>query len=266
MHINLEGKVAIITGPGRGIGEGLAHRFAAEGARLVLLERDATALAQVAEALRERGAEVEAMVCDVRRPAEVAAAMERAATRFRRLDILINNAGVGFSCTVEAMSVDAWEETFAANTRGVFLCCQAVIPHMKRQRWGRILNASSFAAIIPSYAFSAYSASKAAVGSFTRVLAAELGPWQVTVNAYAPGMVPTALNRFAEAPPERKAALLDTLALRRWETPGDVASLLIFLASEQAEYITGAMIDVSGGKFAVQFPQLAYQEAGGLAR
>jgi 3-oxoacyl-[acyl-carrier protein] reductase len=155
-----------------------------------------------------------------------------------------------------------WEETFAVNVRGVYLCCRAVAPHMKARRWGRILSASSFAAIIPSYAFAAYASSKAAVTSFTRVLAAELGPWNVTANCYAPGMIPTEMNRFAEAPEARQRQLLDTLTLRRWGQADDVASLLVFLASDHAGYITGTMIDVSGGKFSVQFPQIAHEQAG----
>ena len=262
MLIDIRGKVAIITGAGRGIGEGLARRFAVEGTRLVLLDRNAESLARVADDLAGAGAEVEAVRCDVSQIGDVRAAFDRAAARFGEIHILINNAGVAPSGTVETMPLEQWEENFAVNVRGVFLCSQAAVPHMTRQRWGRILNASSFAAIIPSHAFAAYASSKAAVVSFTRVLAAELGPWNVTVNAYAPGMVPTPLNHFAEAPPERQAALLNTLAIRRWQTPDDVASLLIFLASEQAAYVTGAMIDVSGGKFAVQFPHVAYQETG----
>lgn len=264
MHVDIEGKVAVITGAGRGIGEGLAHRFSQERARLVLLERNAESLAQVAEALRGQGADVEAIHCDVSLPDQVQDAFDRAVSRFGTVHLLINNAGVAPAATVERMSVAEWEDTFANNTRSVMLCCQAAIPHFKAQRWGRVMNASSFAAIIPSHAFAAYAASKAAVNAFTRVLAAELGPWGVTVNAYAPGMVPTPLNHFAEARPERQAALLNTLAVRRWETPDDIASLLVFLSSDQAAYITGTLIDISGGKFAVQFPEIAYREAGQL--
>ena len=139
------------------------------------------------------------------------------------------------------------------------LMCQAVIPAMKRQGRGRILNAASFAAVIPSIGGAAYSASKAGVQSLTRVLAGELGPFGVTVNAYAPGMIPTEMNRFAEAPAERQEQLLDTLSLRRWGEARDVANLICFLASDQASYITGTMIDVSGGKFATQMPWVAYR-------
>lgn len=261
MLIDIQGKVVVITGAGRGIGEGLARRFGAEGTRLVLLERNGESLARVAAEVAQR-TDVEAITCDVSQADDVRSAVARAAARFGGIDVLINNAGVAPSATVEDMNLELWEDAFAVNTRGVFLCCQAVIPHMKKRRWGRILNASSFAAIVPSYAFAAYSASKAAVVSFTRVLAAELGPWDITVNSYAPGMIPTAMNRLHEAPAERRAQLLNTLAVRRWGGADDIASLLIFLASSQAEYITGALIDTSGGKFAVQFAQLAYQAAG----
>jgi 3-oxoacyl-[acyl-carrier protein] reductase len=130
---------------------------------------------------------------------------------------------------------------------------------MKPRRRGRILNAASFAAIVPSVGSAAYAASKAAVVQFTRVLASELGPYEVTVNAYAPGMVPTAMNGFADLPPAAAGELLDTLSLRRWESPDDVADLLVFLASDAASYITGTLVDVSGGKLATQIPARAHR-------
>ena len=129
---------------------------------------------------------------------------------------------------------------------------------MQRAGRGRLLNAASFAAIVPSVGSAAYAASKAAVVQLTRVLASELGPHDITVNAYAPGMVPTAMNGFADLPAERQDRLLDTLSLRRWESPDDVADLLIFLASDQASYITGTLVDVSGGKLATQIPAVAH--------
>jgi 3-oxoacyl-[acyl-carrier protein] reductase len=141
----------------------------------------------------------------------------------------------------------------------VFLVSQAVAEVMKPRRRGRILNAASFAAIVPSVGSAAYAASKAAVVQFTRVLASELGPYEVTVNAYAPGMVPTAMNGFADLPPAAAGELLDTLSLRRWESPDDVADLLVFLASDAASYITGTLVDVSGGKLATQIPARAHR-------
>ena len=123
---------------------------------------------------------------------------------FGRIDILVNNAGVALGGPVEELSEEAWDLNHDINLKGTFLMCRAVIPFMKRQRWGRILNAASFAAIVPIVGSAAYAASKAGVHFFTRALAGELGPWNVTVNCYAPGMIPTEMNRFAEAPPERQ--------------------------------------------------------------
>jgi 3-oxoacyl-[acyl-carrier protein] reductase len=257
MNIDISKKVAIITGAARGIGLRLAQRFAEEGARVAMVDRDETVRNVASTVAGSR-----AYVCDVGIEAQVAQMFAAVQRDFGSVDILVNNAGVALAGSAEDMTVEAWDETFASNVRAVFLCTRAAAPVMRKQRWGRIINASSFAAIIPSYAFAAYASSKAAVVSMTRVFASELGPHGVTVNAYAPGMVPTEMNRFAEMPPERQQALLNTLSLRRWESADDVANVVIFLASEQAGYVTGALIDVSGGKFATQFPQAAYQAAG----
>ena len=140
--------------------------------------------------------------------------------------------------------------------------CRAVAPIMKSQRSGRIINAASFAAIVPSVGAGAYAAAKSAVVQLTRTLAGELGPWDVTVNAYAPGMIPTELNGFLEKDRATQDRLLDTLTLRRWGDAREVCDLLCFLASDASRYITGTLIDVSGGKLATQLPQRAYELAG----
>ena len=159
------------------------------------------------------------------------------------------------------MTEAAWDANLDINLKGTFLMCQAVIPVMKAQRSGSILNAASFAAIIPSIGSAPYAASKAGVHYFTRVLAGELGPWDVTVNCYSPGMIPTEINHFTERPEDVQSNLLDTLTLRRWGDPQDVANLICFLASDLARYITGTMVDVSGGKLATQIPKFAYESA-----
>jgi 3-oxoacyl-[acyl-carrier protein] reductase len=140
--------------------------------------------------------------------------------------------------------------------------CRAVIPAMKAQTSGRIINAASFAAIVPSVGSAAYAASKAAVVHLTRTLAGEVGPWNITANAYAPGMIPTAMNGFADLDAAAQDRLLDTLALRRWGEAGEVADLVCFLASDAARYITGTLVDVSGGKLATQQPRLVEKSAG----
>ncbi len=186
------------------------------------------------------------------------AAVDEVVRRHGTVDVLVNNAGINVTGTVAELGWDEWRRCMDVNLGGTFLVSQAVAPVMQAAGRGRIVNAASFAAIVPSVGSAAYAASKAAVVSFTRVLASELGPWGITVNAYAPGMVPTAMNGFAEMPQAEQDRLLDTLSLRRWETPDDVADLLVFLASDASAYVTGTLLDVSGGKLATQIPARAH--------
>jgi 3-oxoacyl-[acyl-carrier protein] reductase len=262
MLIDLKGKVAIVTGGGRGIGREIARTLAAEGAIVIITDMRADLVADAHSAWQGQGWPGAQIVCDVREAAqcrEVAAAAE---AQFGQIDILVNNAGVAGGGPLETLAEATWDANLDTNLKGTMLMSQAVVPVMKRQRAGRIINATSFAAIVPSLGSAAYAASKAGVVSLTRVLAGELGPFDITVNCYAPGMIPTEMNRFAEAPPERQKALLDTLTLRRWGDAADIADLVCFLASDRARYITGTMIDVSGGKLATQMPWRAYEESG----
>jgi 3-oxoacyl-[acyl-carrier protein] reductase len=209
----------------------------------------------------DASAGVHALPCDVSDSASVRAAVAEVVRRFGRVDVLVNNAGINAEGMLEDIDDGLWQRCFDINVGGTFKMCREVAPVMKRQSSGRIINAASFAAIIPSVGSAAYAASKAAVVQMTRVLASELGPWDITVNSYAPGMIPTALNGFAEMDQGTQDRLLDTLSLRRWGDPRDVAALVAFLASDAAGYITGALIDVSGGKLATQIPQKAYESA-----
>ncbi|QHC64576.1 glucose 1-dehydrogenase [Rathayibacter festucae] len=249
MLIDLTGLVVVVTGGGRGIGRAIVDRFLTEGARVAALDLAFPSLSGDAQQL----------VCDVTDPASVRAAIDAVVERFGHVDVLINNAGINVEGTVETLDPSRWDAAFDVNVRGTFLVSQAVVPVMKARGGGRIINAASFAAIVPSIGAAAYGASKAAVVQFTRVLAGELGPWGITVNAYAPGMIPTAMNGFADMPEAAKARLLDTLTLRRWGTPDDIADLLCFLSSDAASYITGTLVDVSGGKLATQIPARAYE-------
>ena len=261
MHINLEGRVAVVTGGGRGIGHDLVLRLAREGVTTVALDVDGANLDALGAELADLGIPASQFVCDVRSSERIAEVIHEAHDRYGRLDILVNNAGVAVGGPVDTMAEETWRFSQDVNVTGIFLMCQAVIPFMKEQRHGRIINASSFAAIVPSVGGTAYAAAKAAVAHFTRTLAGELGPWDITANAYAPGMVPTQMNHFAERTPEAQEQLLDLLTLRRWGTTEDVANLVCFLASDQASYITGTLIDVSGGKLATQVPRAAYDAA-----
>lgn len=251
-------RVVVVTGAARGIGNTIARRFVGSGARVVALDVPSRELETLE--VDETTGVAAAIACDVTRRSEVDAAIERIVEDFGRIDVLINNAGINVEGLVEDLDDHAWERCFDVNVTGVLRVCRAVIPVMKRQSSGRIINAASFAAKIPSVGSAAYSASKAAVVQLSRVLAGELGPWNITVNSYAPGMVPTAMNGFADMPETARERLLDTLTLRRWQTADDVANLVLFLASDAASYITGTLVDVSGGKFATQIPARAYAE------
>jgi 3-oxoacyl-[acyl-carrier protein] reductase len=261
MLIDLRGKVAIVTGAGRGIGREIALMLAAEGVTTVVTDLGPEPLDAVVGEATGRGGRAQGYACDVRDARRIGEVVGDVAGRFGRIDILVNNAGVAPGAPVEVLSEETWDLNLDVNLKGTFLMCRAVVPIMKRQRWGRILNAASFAAILPITGSAAYAASKAGVHYFTRVLAGELGPWNVTVNCYAPGMIPSEMNRFAEAEPAHQARLLDTLTLRRWGEARDVAHLICFLASDLAGYITGTMVDVSGGKLATQIPRLTHEAA-----
>ncbi|MEK6309478.1 MULTISPECIES: glucose 1-dehydrogenase [Curtobacterium] len=251
MHLDLTDRVVVVTGAARGIGAVIAARFATEGCRVVALDLGFDPAARPGRGVTE-------VVCDVTDPESVRTAVDAVVEQHGTIDVLVNNAGINVEGLVADLDWDAWRRCMDVNVGGTFLVSQAVAPVMRAAGRGRILNAASFAAIVPSVGSAAYAASKAAVVQFTRVLASELGPWGITVNAYAPGMVPTAMNGFAEMPAEQQDRLLDTLSLRRWERPDDVADLLVFLASDAAAYITGTLVDVSGGKLATQIPARAH--------
>lgn len=258
MHINLKGRVAIVTGAAQGIGKAIAEKLAAEGVRLSLWDVDRERLNVTAAAIaKTAGAEVLAMGCDVKASADIERAGAETLAKLGSIDILVANAGIARPRKFLEISAEEWDDVFATNTRGVFLCAKAVAPYMKKQKSGRIIIASSFAAIVPSVGSAAYAASKSALVSLTRVMAAELGPWNITVNSYAPGMIPSNMSGIDQLPVERQQMMLDSLCLREWGRAEDIASLVVFLASDQARYITGAHIDASGGKFAVQFAKLA---------
>lgn len=260
MLVDIKNRVAIVTGGGRGIGREIARKLATEGAIVVVCDTNDDFIEDVRAEWQQQGWSGAQLACDVRKPGDCAAVAKATGEQFGRIDILVNNAGVAAGNTVEQMPEDVWDVNMDVNLKGTFLMAQAVIPAMKRQRSGRIVNASSFAAIIPSVGSAAYSASKSGVESLTRVMAGELGPFDITVNCYAPGMIPTEMNHFADRAPEEQEVLLDTLSLRRWGTAEEVANLVCFLASDLAAYITGSMINISGGKFATQAPWAAYRD------
>ena len=256
MVIDLRGKVAIVTGAGRGIGRDIAATLAREGVTTIATDIRPDSVDTLAREFAENAWAGRSCLCDVRDFPRIQTLVDDVVATYGRIDILVNNAGVAGGAPVDVLSEEVWDVNHDTNLKGTFLMCKAVIPQMKKQKAGRIINAASFAAIVPSIGSAAYASSKAGVVYFTRVLAGELGPWDITVNCYAPGMIP-----FAEAPPERQQRLLDTITLRRWGQEKEISRLICFLASDLAGYITGTLIDVSGGKLATQIPQIAYEQA-----
>ncbi len=261
MKIDLAGKVAIVTGAARGIGRAIALGLQKEGVHVLALDLSQDTLEELARDSRYTSPDLRIQACDVRIKSDINAAVSAFGEIHGRIDILVNNAGVAPKAELATMDEEAWTLVHDVNLKGTFLCCQAVLPYMKRQRSGSIINAASFAAISPIFGSGAYASSKAAVAHFTRALAGEVGPWGITANAYAPGMIPTMMNGFAELPAAEQEQLLSTLTLRRWGTPEDIVNLVCFLGSSQASYITGTLIDISGGKLATQIPSLAYDAA-----
>ena len=261
MLIDLKEKVGIVTGAAEGIGREICMTLAREGVKVAALDVAADSLSKLSEELVEESLEGIHAECDVRDAAQIDGVIDLVIERYGRIDILVNNAGVLRPGPVDQLSEEDWDLNIDSNLKGCFLMSKAVIPQMKRQRSGRIINAASFAAVVPAVTMAGYASAKAGVVYLTRVLAGELGPWDITVNCYAPGMVPTGINNFSDLPPEGRAELLDTLSLRRFGEKIDVANLVCFLASDLARYITGSLIDVSGGKLATQIPVQAYRMA-----
>lgn len=257
MNIDLKNKVVVVTGAANGIGSVITHKMLKEGAKLAAWDIDEEGLKSLNSELGKDSSKVLFVKCDVSNESDVKQAVELTVKAFGKIDVLVANAGVAHFGKVVDMDSSVWDEVFSVNTKGVFNCVQKVAPIMKKNNFGRIIIASSFAAIVPSADSAAYASSKSALISLTRVLSAELGEHNITVNAYAPGMIPTAMSGVHNLDSERKEELLDTLSIREWGKAEDIASLVIFLASDQARYITGAHIDASGGKFAVQFAKYA---------
>jgi 3-oxoacyl-[acyl-carrier protein] reductase len=261
MLLDLTDKVVVITGAARGIGRVIAQTFLREGSTVVALDLGGPELTSFEAELADFGGRGAQYDCDVRDSAVIARVIADVTQRFGRIDVLVNNAGVNARGLIEEVDGDLWDRCFDVNVGGVFRMCQAVIPVMKRQQSGRIINSASFAAIVPSVGGGAYAASKAAVVQLTRTLAGELGPYNITANSYAPGMIPTTMNGYATMGEAVQKRLLDNLSLRRWGTASEISDLLCFLASDAASYITGALIDISGGKLATQVPCKGYELA-----
>jgi len=241
----LEGKVAVITGAGRGIGAAIARRFAAEGASLVLNSISDSAL-KVADEIAAAGGRAVAVQGDVTKPEDVARVMDAAAATFGRLDILVNNAGITRDQLLLRMNEEDWDVVIDTNLKSVYLCCRAALrPILKSRGGGRIINLSSVIGLSGNTGQANYAASKAGIIGLTKSLAKELASRQVTVNAIAPGFIVTGMT--AGMSEEAKETLLKRIPLNALGQPEDVAAAAAFLASDEARYITGQTLTIDGG-------------------
>jgi 3-oxoacyl-[acyl-carrier protein] reductase len=248
--MRLHGQVSIVTGGAQGIGLAIAARLAAEGSALLIADLNAEGAERAARTLSESGATVLAIGADVTSDEGRARIVSAALERHGRIDVLVNNAGILPRVPLMEVTPEVWHRTMQVNLDAAFFCSQAVLPAMREQGRGRIINISSMSARTGGQASPPhYATSKTGLVGMTRALARVVGAWGVTVNAVAPGMIDTEM--LAALTPEQRQWWLEQIPLARLGTPEDVAAAVAFLASDDAAYITGSTLDVNGGYFMI---------------
>ena len=259
----VDGKVAIVTGAGRGIGKAIALVLAEAGADITVVARTREQIEKTAEEIRQLGRKALPIPADVSQEDQVKKVVEQTISQFGKIDILVNNAGIILRKPVAllpgaAMSVwggakdkpqtpEEWQRVIDINLTSAFLFAQAVGPHMMKQRKGKVINTSSTCADEGLPGTSAYSASKGGLSTFTRCLASEWGPFNINVNAVAPGMITTDMIAHHFKDPKNTKAILGRIPLGRLGEPRDVALLVLFLAAEASDYLTGQIFTIDGG-------------------
>jgi len=247
----LDGRVAFVTGAGRGIGAATALRLAEEGARVALADIDNEGSQQVAAELDRLGSEGLVVRCNVADSTNVQDAIDQTASHFGQLDILVNNAGVLRDNLLFKMSEEDWDTVMNVHLKGAFLCSRAAQKYMVQQKYGRIVSLSSTSAL-GNRGQANYSSAKAALQGLTRTLAIELGPFGITANAVAPGFIDTEMTRSTARrqgldPDQVIAEASKVIPVRRVGQPRDIANVICFLASDEASFVNGQIIYVAGG-------------------
>jgi 3-oxoacyl-[acyl-carrier protein] reductase len=238
-------RTALVTGASRGIGKACVEALASDGHRMVLAARSLDKLEEAARLVRAAGSEAFVIEIDLSKAESIANGISRAMKEFGRIDILVNNAGITKDGLAVRMKQADWEIVLQTNLSGSFYATQQVLPGMMRERWGRIVNISSVVGEMGNPGQANYVASKAGLIGLTKSLAQEVGSRNITVNAIAPGFIETDMTRGLNA--ELKQKLLDQTPLKRLGTPEEVAGAVKFLASDDASFITGHVLDVNGG-------------------
>ncbi len=253
--MSLQDRVAIVTGASRGIGAATAEVLGQRGAKVAVTARTVVDLEHVAAGIRNRGGQALPIACDVLDQGQVEAMVGQVVATWGRIDILVNNAGLGTpTMPVETIPPSDWDATVALNLKSAFLCVRAAVPIMKRQKAGRIVNVSSFAGRnFSRISGPHYSAAKAGLLALTKHMAVELGPFGIGVNSVAPSVVLTARvkAKWEARPADEQARVLAGIPLGRLAQPKEVATVIAFLASDDASYVNGVCIDVNGGSYMV---------------
>ena len=244
-------KVVIVTGGGQGLGEAFCKGFAREGAHVAIVEINEATGKKVEEEIRQSGGSAVFFKCDVSSKAQCQATVDQIMARWGRVDVLVNNSGVHSGGNFWEETEEAWQRMFAVNVMGVVFMSQIVVPIMMKQGKGKIINVSSKAAIVGEPNHAAYSASKGAVLSLTRAMAVELAPRGINVNAITPGTTLTPLGKSALEDPVTRKALESNIPLGRLGQPEDHVGSVLFLASEESDWMSGQYIVVDGGLSAI---------------
>lgn len=236
----------MITGAARGIGKTIALTFIREGAKVVLIDVDKGILETAKNEIKKNREKVIAIPCDITKSVEVKAMVDQVYKAFGRIDILVNNAGIIRRGTIETVTEEDWDRVIEVNLKGTFNCCKAVVELMKQQGFGKIVNVSSIAGKIGDITSApGYASSKAGMDALTKTLAMQLAPYGVNVNAVSPHAIETEMS--AQWSEERRKEIIASIPLGRLGKPEDIAEAVLFLASDEASFITGEILDVNGG-------------------
>jgi len=245
--LRLDGKTALVTGASQGIGEAVATLLARQGARVVLAARNEDKLRDLAARIDAGGGCARSLALDVSRPETLGERLKTLPEDFAAIDVLVNNAGITADNLLARMSLEDWERVLRTNLTGAFALTKEVLRGMMKRRWGRVVNVSSVVGMMGNAGQANYAASKAGLIGFSKSLARELGSRNITVNVVAPGYIQTAMTD--DLPEASRAELTGAIALKRLGNVDDVAWAVLFLASEEAGYITGHTLNVSGGLY-----------------
>lgn len=245
--MRFEGKTAVVTGAGRGIGKGISIALAAEGAKLAICARHEETINPVAEEIKKNGGEAVPFVYDVSDEEHVNEFVNKVYESYGRVDIVVNNAGITRDNFFLRLSTEDWDLVMAVNLRGTFLCTRIFARKMVRQKWGRIINMASVAGEAGNVGQANYAASKAGVIAMTKSAARELARYGITVNAVSPGLIET--DMIADMEDTVREGMKETIPVGRIGRVDDIAAAVLFLASEEASYITGQTLRVDGGLY-----------------